>query len=121
MIYTLRIYLWTGNTSDNEFTEDTIWTVGFELNFVTKIIDTTFKRMVHTFKRMAYELIWTSSRKTQTPLAYACGSFFAVSKPYLQVSDVHNMFEQLPNTEDFREWIFLLALVDFYVSRIILP
>ena len=29
--------------------------------------------------------------------------------------------EHLPNTEDFREWIFLLALVDFYVSRIILP
>ena len=87
MIYTLRIYLWTGNTSDNEFTEDTIWTVGFELNFVTKIIDTTFKRMVHTFKRMVhtfkrmvytfkrmvYELIWTSSRKSLAMLRSADG------------------------------------------------
>ena len=45
-----------------------------DLNFVTKIIDTPCKRM-------AYELISTSLRKSQTPLANACGSFFAVSRP----------------------------------------
>ena len=35
--------------------------------YSTKIIHTTIQRMVHTLKRMVYELIWISSRKSYTP------------------------------------------------------